>query len=416
MLQNPYHAAQLRHYANPQRALGQPYPVELRAYFSHAASRRAHAEIATWRGYAPTRLVNLDEFAADFGVAAVYYKDESSRFGLGSFKALGGAYAVLRLLQKILGSAEQRGKRGKETISARDLERGKFADATAAITVVTATDGNHGRSVAWGAARFGCRCRIYIHAAVSEARAAAMRELGAKVVRVAGNYDDSVRQAATDAEARGWYVVSDTSYPGYRELPAQVMAGYTVMLEEIFDPHAPQLAPETPPTHVFVQGGVGGLAAAMAAWLWEKFAAARPRFIVVEPHFADCLLSSAKNQRITEIRVTQESIMAGLSCGEVSELAWQVLGHGCDDFLSIHDDPVAPLMAMLAQNTPSIEAGESAVAGLVGCGAACQNAVLKAKLGLDAQSRVLVLGTEGATDREIYAAIIAECGGYGTKN
>ena len=400
--------ASVRHYANRQVAGGCGYPAALGRHFTLAASAEAVAEISAWPGYRPTALVPLNNLAAQFGVGAIHYKDESSRFGLGSFKALGGAYAVLRLLQAQIFA--QTGARP----ATRDLEAGTFREHTAGVTVVTATDGNHGRSVAWGAGRFGCRCRIYIHAGVSERRAAAMEELGAEVVRIQGNYDESVRRAADDARDNRWHVVSDTSYPGYTDLPATVMAGYSVMMTEIMAqlPGADGRQLPGPDgrslTHVFVQGGVGGLAASVAAWLWEKLGASRPRLIVVEPQLADCLFQSALNNRATEVHITSETIMAGLSCGEVSSLAWEVLSRAVDDFLAITDHPVAPTMAMLARSARPVEAGESAVAGLIGCLAACAQPTLKTALGLGPDSRVLVFGTEGATDREIYDAILKQ--------
>ena len=392
----PFTNAQVKHQTNHHRAGAVPYPESLRRNFSLAASAEASREIATWRGYHPTPLVCLSGVADEFGVGAIYYKDEASRFGLGSFKALGGAYAVLCLLRRQI--LEQTGERA----SARDIEDGKFSAIAARATVVTATDGNHGRSVAWGAARFGCRCRIYIHAGVSKRRAQAMRDLDAEVVRIRGNYDESVRLAAEEAGANRWHVVSDTSYPGYTEVPRDVMAGYSVMPEETTE----QLPRDAALTHVFVQGGVGGLAASVAAWLWEKLADARPRFVVVEPQLADCLFQSARNNRATEVHITEETVMAGLSCGEVSQLAWDVLSPAADDFLTITDDLVAPAMQLLAHGKPQVEAGESAVAGLAGCLAACVDSELKVALGLDARSCVLVLGTEGATDREIYDAMV----------
>ena len=388
----------IAHHANANRAGAVDYPPDLRRHFSLAATAEAVDEISAWAGYSPTPLVELKTIAPQCDVAAIYYKDESGRFGLGSFKALGGAYAVLRLLQQHI--AEQSGAHA----SARDLAAGKFGELTAAICVVTATDGNHGRSVAWGAQQFGCRCRIYIHAEVSAKREAAIAELGAEVIRLDGNYDESVRRAAADAAANDWRVVSDTSYSGYTRVPATVMAGYTVMMAEIGA--ALKLPKHAALTHVFVQGGVGGLAAAAAAWLWETHRASRPRFIVVESNLADCLFQSAVNGGISEVRITRETMMAGLSCGEVSQLAWEVLVQAADDFMTIDDELVAPLMRMLA-TAENIEAGESAVAGLAGCLAACAQPKLKSALELDAHSRVLVLGTEGATDREIYDAIIS---------
>ena len=400
-----FQSASVGHYANPNNAGAVHYPASLQRHFSLAATAEAVHEISAWHGYRQTNLLRLTELAAQFGLGAIYYKDESSRFGLGSFKALGGAYAVFRLLQKKI--LDNTGARA----SAVELDAGKFRELVAEVTVVSATDGNHGRSVAWGAGRFGCRCRIYIHAGVSESRAAAMRELGAEVIRIKGNYDESVRRCAADAADHHWYVVSDTSYPGYTDLPATVMAGYSVMMEEMLGANEPQLPNTVSLTHVFVQGGVGGLAASVAAWLWEKFGVHRPKFIVVEPQLADCLFQSAVHHRATEVHITRETIMAGLSCGEVSQLAWEVLSLAADDFLTIADDLVAPVMGMLARDKTPIEAGESAVAGLAGCLAACANPELKTELDLNERSRVLVLGTEGATDREIYDAIIAKDGG-----
>ncbi len=388
--------AQIKYHANRNHASAAArYPTALHKNFNLAATAEAVGEISTWAGYQPTALVQLSALAMEFGVGAIHYKDESSRFGLGSFKALGGAYAVLCLLQQEILT------RTGDHASGRDLEAGKFREFSERITVVTATDGNHGRSVAWGAARFGCRCRIYIHAGVSERRASSIRELGAEVIRIDGNYDASVHLAAADAADHQWHVVSDTSYRGYTDLPRRVMAGYSVMMEEIIA----QLPRDARLTHVFAQGGVGGLAASVAAYLWEKLGSDRPRFIVVEPQLADCLFQSAVHNAPTEVAITQETIMAGLSCGEVSQLAWQVLALAADDFITIADDLVGPVMAMLARGQGQIEAGESAVAGLAGCLAACVNPQLKADLGLNAHSQVLILGTEGATDREIYDAI-----------
>jgi diaminopropionate ammonia-lyase len=173
------------HYANPRAERG-PWPSRLDAVLGADAIDGAGREIRRWSGYRPTPLLSLDRLAARTGVARVLYKDESTRFGLGSFKALGGAYAVLRLLMR------------ETRLRADDIREGAQSERLRSITVVTATDGNHGRSVAWGASRFGCACRIYVHAGVSESRVDAMRKLGAEVVRVPGNYDDSVRQAAED--------------------------------------------------------------------------------------------------------------------------------------------------------------------------------------------------------------------------
>ena len=228
----------------------------------------AEAEITAWEGYAPTPLHALDALAARIGVAQVLYKDEGPRFGLESFKALGGAYAALRVLQRELE------RRLDRAVALADIRAGHHAEDCADITLVSATDGNHGRSLAWGCQRFGAPCRIYIHVEVSEARAAAMRAYGAEVIRIDGDYDASVELARSEAEAQGWFVVSDTSWPGYTEPPRDVMAGYGVMTREICR------ALDTPPTHLFVQGGVGGLAAGVIAAMVQHWGDAAPRMIV----------------------------------------------------------------------------------------------------------------------------------------
>lgn len=376
-----------------------PYPASLDKVLSATACETARSVIESWPGYRASPLYQLDALAEELRIADLRYKDESRRFGLGSFKALGGAYALLRLLaQKI------RSQSGQQVPDA-DIVTGKVAKAASAITVVTATDGNHGRSVAWGAKQFGCKCFIYMHEGVSKRRARAVENLGAKVVWTPGNYDDSVHRAAEDAAANGWFVVSDTSWEGFSEMPRHVMAGYTMMTAEINR----QLPKDAIPTHVFVQGGCGGLAGAVLNHLWQTYGERCPRFIVVEPDRADCLYRSSKNGGLTAVHITKETIMAGLSCGEVSLLAWQILSAGADDFMIINDDLVAPTMTLLADGLAGggpIVAGESAIAGLAGMIAARRDPALSKRLNLDDSSRVLVFGTEGATDPVIYQSIV----------
>lgn len=359
----------------------------------------ARDEITRWDGYAPTPLVTLSALAREIGVAEVLYKDEGPRFGLGSFKALGGSYAALRVLQREISA-----KLGR-AVPLADIRSGKHAGDCAAITLVSATDGNHGRSLAWGCQRFGARCRIYIHAEVSEGRAEAMRELGAEVIRIDGDYDDSVTLAKQEAEANGWFVVSDTSWPGYTLPPRDVMAGYGVMVHEIC------ATLDRAPSHVFLQGGVGGLAAGVVASLRQHWAGDVPRVVIVEPELAACLFESARKGRATSVRIEKETLMAGLSCGEPSEMAWEILAEEASDFLTIPEALVAPTVRLLARprdgDTP-IKAGESAVAGLAALIAARQDAELSEKLGLDGTSRVLLIGSEGVTDAAIFNTIMED--------
>lgn len=384
---------------NPAASHGSGYPHDLKDIFDISSSQRAVNEIRQWPGYHVTPLSSLDLLAEELGLGGIYYKDESSRFGLGSFKSLGGAYEVLCLLQ------EQISAKSGQTVTFADIRSGQFAEQVRQITVITATDGNHGRSVAWGARLFGCPCVIYIHAEVSEGREIAMQELGARVVRIDGNYDDSVAAATEAADQNGWFIVSDTSWEGYTHLPRHVMAGYTVMADEI----DAQLSHQVRLSHTFVQGGVGGLAGAMCGYQWQRYGKDRPRFVIVEPDRADCLYQSAKNGQPTEVRITEETIMAGMSCGRVSDLAWTILSRGTDDFISIPDTLVPPVMRDLAAGRYGecpIVAGESAVAGLAALITVCRRADLSDALALTKQSQVLLYGTEGATDPQIYQDIV----------
>ncbi len=376
-----------------------PYPPELAAQFSPDLVAEAAGEITSWPGYAPSPLRSLDRLADAAGVGSVFYKDESGRFGLGSFKALGGAYAVIRYLAGAL--SQESGK----PVAMGNVRSGDHADAAAAITVATATDGNHGRSVAWGAQMAGCRCRIYIHREVSEGRAAAMAAFGAEVIRVDGDYDESVRQCARDAAGNGWQVISDTSYDGYTQIPRYVMAGYTIMVQEILDQCGDEL-----PSHVIIQAGVGGLAAAILAVFWMRLGERLPRFIIVESQHSDCVAESFRQNRAASVDIATETMMAGLSCGEISLIAWDILSRGVSHIASISDQAVAPAMRAMAAGEMGggrIEAGECAVPGIITLLAAAGDNRMRQRFGLTAQSRILVFGCEGATDRAIYDRILA---------
>ncbi|WP_026958848.1 diaminopropionate ammonia-lyase [Aliagarivorans taiwanensis] len=389
--------------ANPQvlapAALGKPQQATL----SPAGFAKAKQEITSWPGYQPTPLIALDRAADALGLGQIYYKHEADRFNLGSFKALGGAYAVANLLKRELAKAGL-----CDEASYQDLTSGKYAEFISKVAVTCATDGNHGRSVAWGSQLFGCQCIIYIHATVSEGRKQAIEGFGAQVVRVPGNYDDAVRQADEDAKALGRFVVSDTSYPGYLEVPKDVMQGYTVMIDEAIG----QLPKQQAPTHLFVQGGVGGLAAAAVAQLWQHFGDARPHCVIVEPDKADCLYQSARKGEPVVVHGELDTLMAGLACGEVSLLAWDILRDGASHFMTVSDESAVDCMRLLADNSAcssqGIEAGESAVAGLAGLILACQDPAARQQLQLDQHSRVLLIGSEGATDPELYHQLVTQ--------
>ena len=371
---------------NPRH--GVPGVVSLNA----AGFRRARAEITGWPGYAPTPLVDLPAVAARAGVAAVHVKDEASRFGMGSFKALGGAYAVLGVLRAELA---RRGVAGHVTAAA--LMAGGHRGAARGVTVCCATDGNHGRSVAWGAQRFGAGCCIFVHETVSAGRVAAIAAYGAEIRRVPGTYDDAVREAAATAEREGWIVVSDTSWPGYTEIPREVMQGYRVMVDEALD-QVP-----APPTHIVVQAGVGGVAAAVAVHARGRVQPT-PTMIVVEPEEAACLFASAVAGKAESVTGALDTIMAGLACGEPSLLAWQELERSASVFLAIPD--VASIDAMRLLAGFGVISGESGAAGLAGLLLAAGDEAGRAALGLEAGSRVLSFNTEGDTDAELYKAVV----------
>ena len=353
--------------------------------------------ITGWPGYAPTPLHLLNRLARTLQLAELLYKDESPRFGLGSFKALGGAYAAARVLQREIAAITD------GPVDLADICRGRHAPHAAGITLVCATDGNHGRSLAWGAQRFGARCVVYIHAGVSEGREEAMRAFGAEIVRTRGGYDDAVRIAREVAIAEGWQLVPDTSCDGYTEIPRDVMAGYGVMSHEI------NAVLNRPPTHALLQGGVGGLAASVSAVMRQRWGALAPRVIVVEPEHAACLFASAVAGEMCAVDIAEETVMAGLSCGEPSELAWTILREEVSDYVTIPDSLIGPTMRLLANpsgHDPSIQAGETGVAGLAAAIAIASNQRLRTACGFDRESRVLLIGSEGVTDPEIYAEIM----------
>ena len=386
-----------QYWHNEQVISGQQCPEGVRERLPAHVRLRASEAIGAWPDYRPTELRCLKALSGELGLSSLHYKDESERFGLASFKALGGAYAVQVVLRDVIGSAAGR------TITLADVAARQYPEEAAAVTVVTATDGNHGRSVAWGARRFGCACVVYMHEGVSQGRQEAVEALGARVRRIKGNYDDSVHAADRDARDRGWLVVSDTSWEGYVDIPRDIMAGYTVMSSEAMD----QWVMPEPPTHVFIQGGCGGLAAAVCVDMWDRYGQHMPRLVIVEPVSAACLLESARHGVQSRVDITTESVMAGLSCGEVSLIAWPIIAAGASDFLAIADDRIGSLMRRLAREG-SIVAGESAVAGLAGLIEARKDDRLRGRLGLSRRSRVLLFGTEGATDPEVYRSMVDE--------
>ncbi len=389
------------HYANP-RAAHTPYPDALRAIMSFAEAQRSRQMLASWEYLSaqPTPLYALPGLAKAIGVGAIAIKDESVRSPLASFKALGAPIALVRLILRLWPDA------GYEVAA---LLRGAYRAQLLGFTVISATDGNHGRALAAAAHSVGCRCVIVIHANVSAERADAIAVYGAEIIRISGNYDESVVHAAELAAAQGWHVVSDTSYPGYTDIPRDVMQGYSTIAAEIFE-QTEATQTSSPYTHVFLQGGVGGFAAGVASTIWEYFGIHRPRIVVVEPAEADCLYQSAMLGRPATATGSVDSVMAGLACGETSPLAWQFLQPCVDDFVIIPDEAAVKTMRVIASppyGDIPIVGGESGIAGLAGLISLCNAPDLRTACGLNAQSRILVINTEGATAPSVYRELTA---------
>lgn len=387
---------------NPH-AVRRPYDADLRALLGLAEARAASRRLAGWPGLCtdPTPAWSLPGLAGALGIAGLTVKDESRRSSLGSFKALGAPNALLKLVQRRFAQQAWRDA---------DLLAGRHAGALAGFVVISATDGNHGRALAAAAQSLGCRCVIVLHAQVGDERAQAIAALGAGIVRIAGNYDASVAEAARLARANGWEVVSDTSYQGYEEVPRDVMQGYGVIAGELLADTETNPDPDSCPwTHVILQGGVGGLAAGIVSGFWDRYGARRPRFIVVEPEQADCLLQSAIAGRPARALGSVDSVMAGLACGETSPLAWRFLQPAVDAFMTVSDAQAEDAMRVLAAGLHGdvpIVAGESAVAGLAALQALSRSTQDRQAAGLDATSRVLLVSTEGATAPGVYQAIV----------
>ena len=336
----------------------------------------AYSSISNWENYNPTPLIQLNKLSKELSLNKIFYKDESKRFDLKSFKALGGAYAV----EKITSGNNN-------------------------VIVATATAGNHGRSVAWGARRLGLKCKIFISEFVSEARGKAMAELGADVIKVKGNYEKSLIECINQSTKNNWQIVQDVAWKEYMTVPKYTMAGYTVMMREIVD----QIK-NYEITHIILQAGVGGMAAAMVAGI-ARYLKNVPETIVVEPDSAACVMESIKSGKIEKINIKRESLMGGMSCGEVSLVPWEILKNSVKFCISLPDDDIAKTMKLLGNSSFSDEkiiAGENSVPGVISLITSCADIKIKEKLRLNSKSNVLVIGCEGDTDKEMYQKLISQ--------
>ena len=388
-------------FLNP-RATRADYPAELSAIMNIAQAHQSREWLSSWRGIHrhATPLYDLPDAAARCQVGRLCLKDESVRSPLGSFKALGAPIALVRQILRLHPDFEPAA-----------ILTGRYAEALRGYTVISATDGNHGRGLAAAAQDAGCRCVIVLHAHVSPEREQAIAAYGADIVRIAGNYDESVQEAARLAAAHGWQVIADTSYDGYEDIPRDVMQGYGAIAEEIVEQTSAQRGRAGAFTHVFLQGGVGGMAAGLASYFWEYHGPQRPCFISVEPAQADCLLQSAIQGRPAKATGTVDSVMAGLACGETSPLAWRFLQPCVDVFMTIEDEQAIEAMRALAQgserDTP-IVVGESGVAGLAALEWLRSDPQRSEQVGLTAESRVLIISTEGATAPREYTRLVGQ--------
>ena len=334
----------------------------------------AYLSISNWENYSPTPLIELNKLSKELNLNKIFYKDESKRFNLKSFKALGGAYAVEKIT-----------KGNKD------------------IVVATATAGNHGRSVAWGARRLGLKCKIFISEYVSDARGQAMAELGADVIKVKGNYENSLIECIKQSTENNWQIVQDVAWKNYTIVPKYTMAGYTVMMKEIIDQ-----IDQNKISHIILQAGVGGMAGAMIAGI-ARYLENVPITLIVEPDSAACVMESIKSGKIEKIDIKKESLMGGMSCGEVSLVPWEILKNSVKFCISLPDDDIAKTMKFLGNCSFSEEkiiAGENSAPGVIGLIVSCENNKIKEKLKLNSNSNILVIGCEGDTDKEMYQKLI----------
>ena len=369
--------------------------------FSRANAQQIRAYHESFPEYSPTPLVQLKQLAARLGVESIHVKDESKRFGLNAFKVLGGSHAIGRCIAGRLGV--DFGSLSCDFLTSDQVRR-QLGD----LTFITATDGNHGRGVAWTAQRLGHRSVVYMPRGTVAERLENIRRLGAAADITDRNYDDTVRFCSSLAEEKGWILVQDTAWPGYEQIPLWIMQGYTTIGLEIADQLEGRL-----PTHIFLQAGVGAMAGAIAAFFADLCAGAPPVITVVEPHNANCFYrtAAANDGRLHAVGGDLRTIMAGLACGECCPIAWQMLASTAENYISMPDWVAANGMRILGNPLPGDEriiSGESGASAFGLAAAALQDDDLRAALRLNEGSRILCISTEGDTDRENYRRIVWE--------
>ena len=336
----------------------------------------AYKIISKWDGYSPTPLISLDKLSEKLKLNKIFYKDESKRFNLKSFKALGGAYAVEKVT-----------KGNKE------------------IVISTATAGNHGRSVAWGSKKLGLKCKIFISEFVSESRAKVMRNFGADVIKVKGNYEDSLNECIKQSNQNNWQIVQDVAWKDYILVPKLTMAGYSVMIKEISEQINKKKI-----SHVILQAGVGGMAAAVVAGI-ARYLNCIPQITIVEPESAACVLASIKTGKIEKISIEKESLMGGMSCGEVSLVPWQILKNSVNHCVAVSDEYISKTIKFLANcefSNEKIIGGECSTPGIISLICLSNDSEIRKKINLSENSNVLLFGCEGDADEELYQKLLTE--------
>ena len=334
----------------------------------------AYGIISRWDNYSPTPLISLNKLSKKLQLNKIFYKDESKRFHLKSFKALGGAYAVE-----------------------------KVTKGNKKVVVSTATAGNHGRSVAWGSKKLGLKCKIFISEYVSEFRAEVMRSFGADVIRVKGNYDNSLKECIKQSKQNNWQIVQDVAWQDYKLVPKLTMAGYSVMMKEISEQINSQQI-----SHVILQAGVGGLAAAMVAGI-ARYLNHIPQVIIVEPESAACVLESIKVGKIEKISIKKESLMGGMSCDEVSLVPWEILKNSINHCVTVSDNYISKTVKLLANSELSDEkivGGECSTPGIISLVGLNNDAEIRKEISLNENSNVLLFGCEGDADEELYKKLL----------
>lgn len=372
---------------------------EVPPFLRPAATEAPWAFHHTLPDYAPTPLVRLPGLARALGVGAVLVKDEPHRFGLNAFKGLGGIYALARAAGEVLGLAGPLTWERLQTPAARQ--------ALAGVEFVTATDGNHGRGVAWAARRLGCRAHVYLPAGSVPARAQAILDAGAVEAEILPlSYDDTVAHAARLAREKGWRLIQDTSWPGYEDVPAWIVQGYTTMAREA----AEQLEELglARPTHVFLQAGVGAMAGGVLGYLAARYGEAAPDFLIAEPEDIPCIYASAQAGQPRRVEGQAGTIMAGLNCGTPCSLTWPVLRDLARWYAACPDAVAEEGMRLLGRPHPGDPAVVSGESGAVTAGllARLAQSPLRQDLGLGEDSVVLLFSTEGDTDPEHYRQVL----------